>query len=100
MKKIDELNAGKAPIVIIDKSLDKLDEVVLFPEKVEKANETIAKIGLPKKSNTVVKKSIANIGTEQPVPMQHLDWSTAAAEPRQRLFNYPIICNTYTWLKN
>ena len=50
MKTIEELNASKVPIVIIDKSLDKLDEVVLFPEKVKKANETIAKIGLPKKS--------------------------------------------------
>ena len=50
MKTIEELNASKVPIVIIDKSLDKLDEVVLFPKKVKKANETIAKIGLPKKS--------------------------------------------------
>ena len=96
MKKIEELIAGKVPIVIIDKFLDKLDEVVLFPEKVEKANETIAKIGLPKKSNTVVKKSIANIGAQHPVPMYHLDRSTAAAEPGQRLLNYPIICNTHT----
>ena len=50
MKTIEELNASKVPIVIIDKSLDKLDDIVLFPEKVEKAKETIAKIGLPKKS--------------------------------------------------
>jgi hypothetical protein len=49
MKTIEELNASKVPIVVIDKSLDKLDDVVLFPEKVEKAKETIAKIGLPKK---------------------------------------------------
>ena len=96
MKKIDELNAGKAPIVIIDKSLDKLDEVVLFPEKVEEANETIAKIGLPKKSNTVVKKSIANIGAQHPVPMYHLDRSTATAEPGQILLNDHSICNTHT----
>ena len=50
MKTIEELNASKLPIVIIDKSLDKLDDVVLFPEKVEKAKKNIAKIGLPKKS--------------------------------------------------
>lgn len=50
MKTIEELNNSKVPIVIIDKSLDKLDNVMLFPEKVEKAKETIAKIGLPKKS--------------------------------------------------
>ncbi len=43
MKTNEELNASKVPIVIIDKSLDKLDDVVLFPEKVEKAKETIAK---------------------------------------------------------
>ena len=53
MKTIEELNASKLPIVIIDKSLDKLDEVVLFPEKVKKANETIAKIGLPSKSENL-----------------------------------------------
>ena len=36
--------------VIYDWTKDKLDDVLLFPEKVEKAKETIAKIGLPKKS--------------------------------------------------
>ena len=35
MKTIEELNANKVPIVIIDKSLDKLDNVVLFPGIVE-----------------------------------------------------------------
>lgn len=49
MKSIQELNDSKVPIVIVDKSLDKLDNVVLFPDKVEKAKETIAKTGLPKK---------------------------------------------------
>ncbi|MEO5997728.1 MAG: hypothetical protein ABIN89_13395 [Chitinophagaceae bacterium] len=49
MKSIEELNNSKVPIVIINKSLDKLDKIVLFPGKVKKAKETIAKIGLPKK---------------------------------------------------
>jgi len=49
MKAIQELNESKIPIVILDKSLDKLNAVVLFPEKVEKAKQTIAQIGLPKK---------------------------------------------------
>ncbi|MBE7171047.1 MAG: hypothetical protein INR73_10675 [Williamsia sp.] len=49
MKSIEDIKNSKVPIVIIDKSLDKLNDVVLFPEKVEKASETIAKIGLPKK---------------------------------------------------
>ncbi|MFP5041772.1 hypothetical protein [Parasediminibacterium sp. JCM 36343] len=49
MKTIAELNASKVPFVIIDKKLDKLDETVLFPKKVEEAREKIAKIGLPKK---------------------------------------------------
>ena len=48
MKSIIELNEKKVPIVRIDKSLNKYSNVVLFPEKVEKAKETIAKIGLPK----------------------------------------------------
>lgn len=49
MKSILELNEKKVPIVRIDKSLNKYSNVVLFPEKVEKAKETIAKIGLPNK---------------------------------------------------
>jgi hypothetical protein len=52
MKKIDELNKKKVPIVRIDKSLNKYDDVVLFPEKVEKANEMLRTIGLPKIKKT------------------------------------------------
>ena len=49
MKSILELNEKKVPVVRIDKSLNKYSHVVLFPEKVEKAKEAIARIGLPKK---------------------------------------------------
>lgn len=49
MKNILELNEKKVPVVRIDKSLNKYSNVVLFPEKVQKAKETVAKIGLPKK---------------------------------------------------
>ena len=49
MKSIFELNEKKVPIVRIDKSLNKYSNIVLFPEKVEKAKKTFAKIGLPKK---------------------------------------------------
>ncbi|HEX4372465.1 MAG TPA: hypothetical protein VHZ50_04075 [Puia sp.] len=49
MKSILELNEKKIPIVRIDKSLNKYSNVVLFSDKVEKAKETIARIGLPKK---------------------------------------------------
>jgi len=47
MTTIKELNKKKVPIVRIDKSLNKYDDVVLFPEKVEKANEMLRTIGLP-----------------------------------------------------
>ena len=36
------------PKVRIDKSLEKYKDTVLFPEKLEKANKNIAKVGLPK----------------------------------------------------
>lgn len=49
MKSILELNERKVPIIRIDKSLNKYSNIVLFPEKVEKAKEAIARIGLPKK---------------------------------------------------
>lgn len=36
------------PIVKIDKTLDKYKDKVLFQEKVDKANEALRNIGLPK----------------------------------------------------
>lgn len=45
---IKELNKRKVPIVIIDKKLDKYNDVVLFPDKLAKANEMLRKVGLPK----------------------------------------------------
>ncbi|MDX9789214.1 MAG: hypothetical protein WCY89_12600 [Flavobacteriaceae bacterium] len=48
MKIANELKKRKTPIVKIDKSLDKFDDKVLFPEKLEKANAMLKKVGLPK----------------------------------------------------
>ena len=48
MKVTTVLKRKKAPIVRVDKSLNKYDDMVLFPEKLEKANEVLKKIGLPK----------------------------------------------------
>lgn len=45
---IEELNKRKTPIVVIDNSLEKYRGQVLFPEKLEKANQVLKKIGLPK----------------------------------------------------
>ena len=45
---IDELKKRKIPIVAVDKSLNKFDGKVMFPEKLEKANEMLKRIGLPK----------------------------------------------------
>lgn len=45
---LKELNNRKTPIVIIDKTLEKYEGKVLFPEKLAKANEVLKKIGLPK----------------------------------------------------
>ena len=47
-KDIKNLNTKKVPIVLIDKTLDFFNDKVLFPEKLEKANEMLKKIGLPK----------------------------------------------------
>ena len=49
-KKIKDLNTKREPIVLIDKTLDFFNDKVLFPEKLEKANEMLKKIGLPKLS--------------------------------------------------
>ena len=37
--RIKELNKRKVPIVIMDESLNKYNDVVLFPEKLSKANK-------------------------------------------------------------
>ena len=49
MTTIEKLNRRKTPIVKIDKSLEKLRGKNLFPEKLAKANEVIARVGFPKK---------------------------------------------------
>ena len=49
---IKELNKKKVPIVKIDRSLNKYNDVVLFPDKLEKANEMLRKVGLPKLKTT------------------------------------------------
>ena len=48
MKSMLEINEKKVPAVRIDPSLDKYDNVVLFPDKLAKANEQIKKSGFPK----------------------------------------------------
>jgi hypothetical protein len=45
---IDQLNQSKVPIIVFDKKLEELKGKVLFPEKLKKANEILAKAGLPK----------------------------------------------------
>lgn len=52
MKITEELKKRKIPIVKIDKSLNKFDDKVLFPEKLNKANEMLKKTGLPKQWTT------------------------------------------------
>ncbi len=51
MKTKHEINEKKVPAVRIDPSLDKLDNVVLFPEKLAKANEQLKKSGFLKLPN-------------------------------------------------
>lgn len=47
---IDQLNNAKIPIIVFDKKLEKFRDKTLFPEKLAKANEILAKVGLPKKN--------------------------------------------------
>ncbi len=48
MKTIKELKKRKTPIVAIDSKLSEFDGKILFPEKLEKANEVLKRVGLPK----------------------------------------------------
>lgn len=47
--KIKKLNKKKIPIVTINNSLEKYKNEPLFQDKVDKANEVLRKVGLPKK---------------------------------------------------
>ncbi|RZK30076.1 MAG: hypothetical protein EOO61_19770 [Hymenobacter sp.] len=47
MKTATKLGTIGAPIITINPELDKYDDTVLFPEKVEKAKQIIACAGLP-----------------------------------------------------
>ncbi len=48
MKTIQELNQSKIPIVRINNSLKKYKTMPIFQEKVDKANEILRTVGLPK----------------------------------------------------
>ncbi len=48
MKIIQEIKKRKIPIVRIEKSLNNYDNIVLFPDKLEKANKILKTAGLPK----------------------------------------------------
>lgn len=45
---IKDLNSKKTPVVTIDESLEKFKKQPLFQGKVDKANEVLRKVGLPK----------------------------------------------------
>ncbi len=49
MKGIIEIKKSNQFDIIIDNELNKYDDKVLFPEKLQEANETLAKYGLPEK---------------------------------------------------
>lgn len=48
MKTIEELNQSKVPIIVFDKKLEQFVDKNMSPEKLAKAKEILAKVGLPK----------------------------------------------------
>jgi len=47
---IKDINTKKKPVVLVDRSLDFFNDKVLFPKKLEKANDMLKKVALPKLS--------------------------------------------------
>ena len=45
---IEQLNNSKVPIIVFDKKLEQFRGKTLFPEKLARATEILAKAGLPK----------------------------------------------------
>ena len=60
MKEITALNKSKTPILVINHKLDKYDDVVFCPEKLQEANETIEKYGVPE----IFESDLSEIGQE------------------------------------
>ena len=56
MDTIADLNKRKIPIVKIDNSLKKFKKMPLFQKKVDLANETLKRVGIPKIENMIFKK--------------------------------------------
>lgn len=56
MKRIVGLNKKKVTVVRIDKSLNKYDNIILFPEKVKKAKNDFEKFGLPDRNKKAAAK--------------------------------------------
>ena len=48
ISKVKDLNKSRVPIIVFDKKLEQFKDKVLFPKKLEKANEILSKVGLPK----------------------------------------------------
>lgn len=46
----NELNDAKIPILRLNHKLEKLRGKILFPKKLEEANRTLARVGIPKTS--------------------------------------------------
>lgn len=57
MKTIEKLNKSKVPVIVFDKNLDQYRDKVLFPEKLEKANEVLKKTGIPAKNKNADHKT-------------------------------------------
>ena len=49
MKGVIEIKKSKQLDIIIDNEMDNYDNKVLFPEKLQEANETLVKYGIPEK---------------------------------------------------
>ena len=62
---IEQLNKARIPVVRIDEKLERFYGKVLFPEKLEQANNTLAKVGLPtlpkSRNNIVTNSSVGNM---------------------------------------
>jgi hypothetical protein len=57
-KALDEMTKSqsistKVPVIVIDKSLERFRDRVLFPKSLARANEILMRVGLPKKKKHI-----------------------------------------------
>ncbi|MDR3093418.1 MAG: hypothetical protein LBU62_02095 [Bacteroidales bacterium] len=75
------------PIVSIDSSLNEYDNIVVFPDKLEKANEMLRKVGLPKQWTSLTLSGRGNADSLRVICVQNSGFRFETRNPKLKTRN-------------